>query len=225
MSLPKENTLAIVLAHGKVAETVARHLPQWQKFADQIIFFTPADDPLPSTYWQYSLGSSKAYSADTNRRCRAAFGFAALSHYEYVLVFEYDSLIFGDSIPERILPPRDGISAPGFMNADPKFKGSMYLHFPQLYTHAAMQATFQAMRNLPDDAEHGFTDRFVGLAVEEASCVPVFDLNPTGFVCTHNEIDEKKLPDVLEKYKAGARWSHGVKTKEVFQALAKASFE
>lgn len=224
MTFTAEHTLALVLAHGKAADVVARHLPVWKKQAAQILFFTPVDDPLKDLpAGQYSVGQSKAYSADTNLRCREALRLGALSHFEHVLLIEYDSLIFSD-IPEKYLPPPDGVSAPVFHNADPKFKGKFYLHFPQLFTRAGAQATVAAMDALPLDAEHGFTDRYAGLAVEKAG-IPVLDLNPTGFVCTHNEIDDKKLPDVLAKYKAGARWSHGVKTEKVFKALQKASFE
>jgi hypothetical protein len=224
-----ENTLGIVLAHGKVADVCRRHEPVWRKNCNELFYFTPTDDPFAPNgdklglARQYSVGRSKAYSSDTNVRAREALRFASLTYYEYVLLIEYDSLIFGP-IPEKYVPPTDGVSAPVFHNADPKFRGKFYTHFPQMFTRTAVQAVVAAMTALPDGAEHGFTDRYVGLAIENAK-VPVLDLNPTGFVCTHNEIDEKKLPDVLAQYKKGARWSHGVKTEKIFKALQKASFE
>jgi hypothetical protein len=223
-----ENTLGLVLAHGKAADVCRRHEQVWRKNCDKLIYFTPVDDPLIRTgtelglRTQYSVGKSKAYSADTNIRTREALRLASLTYYEYVLLIEYDSLIFG-AIPEQYVPPADGVSAPVFHNNDPKFKGKFYLHFPQLFTRTAVQAVVAAMDALPDDAERGFTDRYVGLAVQNAG-IPVLDLNPTGFVCTHNEIDEPKLPAVLAAYKKGARWSHGVKTEKIFKTLQKASF-
>ncbi len=224
MSSIAQNTLGIVLAHGKANDVCLRHLPEWRKRCAEIFFFTPVDDPLPGTLLrQYSVGKSKAYSADTNLRCREALRLAALTYYEYILLIEYDAVIFSE-IPEKYLPPPDGVSAPVFHNVDPKFKGKFYTHFPQCFTRAGAQATVAAMDRLPLDSEQGFTDRYVGLAVEQAG-IPVLDLNPTGFVCTHNEIDDKKLPDVLAQYKKGARWSHGIKTEKVFKALQKASFE
>lgn len=219
------NTLVIVLAHGKVADVVARHLPMWQDMGREVFFFTPVDDPLPDkSLKQYSVGKSKAYSEDTNLRCREALRFASMTLYDYVFLCEYDSLVFKKPIPTVFQPTKDGVAAPVFHNVDPSFSGKTYLHFPQLYTNSAVHATVAAMDALPLGAEKGFTDRYVGLAVEKAA-IPVKDLNPTGFVYTQNEIDEKKLPEALEAYKKGARWSHGIKTESVFRALRKASFE
>lgn len=224
-----QNTLGIVLSHGGAADACRRHEPLWRKNCAELFYFTPTDSPLErkpaelTLAYQYSLGESKAYSPDTNLRCREALRFAAMTYYEYILLIEWDSLIFAP-IPEKYLPKQDGVAAPVFHNVDPKFKGKFYLHFPQLFTRAGAQATVSAMDSLPLEAEFGFTDRYVGLAVEKAG-IPVLDLNPTGFVCTHNEIDDKKLPDVLEQYKKGARWSHGVKSEKTLKALQKASFE
>lgn len=223
MTTAAQNTLALVLAHGKAADVVLRHAPVWRNHAREVVLFSPVDDPLPASRNHFSVGKSKAYSADTNQRCREALRFAAYTSFKYVLLFEYDSLIFGD-IPVKYLPPAGGVSAPVFHEPKPgeKFQGRFYLHFPQLYTREAVRKVVEAMDALPLDAEHGFTDRYVGLAVERSG-VPILDLNPTGFVCTHNEIDDPKLPDVLAKYRAGARWSHGVKTEKVFKALTEAS--
>lgn len=232
MPLSNENLLVIVLAHGKVADVVKRHLPVWEAHGGPVVFFTPVDDPLPE--WpgliQYSRGKSKAYSADTNLRCKAAFSFAAMSRARFVLVCEYDSVVFND-VPEKYIPvatnPRSTagiVAASKFNNTDPKFKGNFYLHFPQLYSMIGVQAMCGAMDGLPIDSEHGFTDRYIGLAAERAG-LELLDLNPTGFVYTQNEIDTAKLPEALAAYAKGARWSHGIKTAEVFQALRKASFE
>lgn len=223
MTTVAQNTLGVVLAHGRAADACRRHDPVWRKLCAEMFFFSPVDDPLPFEARSLNVGKSKPYSPDTNLRCREALRLASLTYYEYILLIEYDSLIFSD-IPEKYLPPADGVSAPVFHNVDPKFKGKFYLHFPQCFTRSGAQATVAAMDAMPLDSELGFTDRYVGLAVEKAG-IPVLDLNPTGFVCTHNEIDDAKLPDVLAKYKAGARWSHGVKTEKIFKALQKASFE
>jgi len=231
MQLSNENLIVIVLAHGKVADVVKRHLPVWQQWSAPVIFFTPTDDPLPESLGleQYSRGKSKAYSADTNIRCRAALQYAAKTRAHYVLLCEYDSLVFGN-IPHQHIPyptdrsSRNAVAAPMFHNADSKFRGKTYLHFPQLYSMTAVQAVVAEMESMPADAEHGFTDRYVGLAVERAH-TQVIDLNPTGFVYTQNEIDKAKLPEALAAYAKGARWSHGIKSAEVFSALRKASFE
>lgn len=223
MTSAVKDTLAVVLAHGKAADIVARHLPFWQEQAREVVFFTPTDDVLPGTYWQYGIGKSKAYSADTNQRCRSALRFASFVQAKYTLLFEYDSIILGD-IPNKYLPPAGGVSAPVFHDHTPgkKFLGDTYLHFPQMYTRTGLQKVVQAMDALPADAEGGFTDRYVGLAVARSG-VPVLDLNLTGFVYTQNEIDEPKLPAAVEAYRKGARWSHGIKTEKVLKALQEAA--
>lgn len=224
----KDDTLVIVLAHGRAADVVQRHLPIWRDHGNLVVFFTPVDDPLPDFpgLIQFSRGKSKAYSADTNLRCREALRFAAMcSKFSFTLLFEYDSLVF-NAIPAEHSPTVVGVDvvAPVFHNADPKFQGKAYLHFPQFYSAEAVNKVVDAMDAMVLDAEHGFTDRYIGLAVEKAG-LHVRDLNPTGFVYTQNEIDTAKLPEALAAYAKGARWSHGIKTAEVFQALRKASFE
>lgn len=223
MTSAAKDTIVIVLAHGKAADIVARHLPLWQKQAHEVVFFTPTDDVLPERYWQYGVGKSKAYSADTNLRCLAALRFAFATQAKYTLLFEYDSVILGD-IPNKYLPPAGGVSAPVFFDSSPgkKFLGKFFLHFPQMYTRTGLQKVVQAMDALPADSEGGFTDRYVGLAVERAG-IPVLDMNPTGFVYTQNEIDEPKLPAATEAYRKGARWSHGIKTEKVLKALQEAA--
>lgn len=219
------DTLAIVLAHGKIAEACRRHEPVWRRHCGDLFYFTPVDDPLPAGFRQYSVGKSGSYVPDTSLRCREALRFATLTGYKYVLLIEWDSLIFAD-IPTKLLPFAGGVSAPLFTESEPgkKFKGKFYLHFPQLFTRSGAKAVVAAMDGMPLESEFGFTDRYVGYAVEQSG-IPVLDLNPTGFACTHNEIDAAKLPEVLKQYAAGARWSHGIKSKETFQALAAASFE
>ena len=218
----KYETIAIVLAHGKAVDVCRRHLPVWQNLAAEVVFFSPVDDPLPPGDRSYSIGKSKAYSADTNLRCREALRFASLTRFEYVLLCEYDSLVFGD-IPAKYYPDWNGVTAPAFPNSDPKFIGKRYLHFPQLYSRDAAQAVVSAMDAMPLDSEHGFTDRYVGLAVERASCITLFNLIETPYVYTQNEIDDPKLPQALAAYKNGARWSHGIKTRKVFEALRAAA--
>jgi len=217
----KQNILGIVLAHGKAREAVARHETLWAPLCDQLVYFTPVDDRLllPGRL-EFSIGKSQAYSADTNLRCRAAMKFASLTRYEYVALFEYDSFVIG---PWPVsLPDADVVKA--VKCNDPyntKFQGKSFLTFPQLYGHEAARAVASAMDNIPLDAEGGFTDRYIGYAVERTGCVTVkFDDPKLEF--SKNHIVQEDLAVAEKRIRAGARWIHGVKDENVFAALLKA---
>lgn len=220
-------TVGLVLAHGKVADVVARHALLWAQQARELFYFTPVDDPLPFTRRQFSAGKSKAYSADTNIRIREALRFGSLQTCKYVLLIEYDSMIFGD-IPVKHLPPAGGVTAPVFHDPNnAKFKGQFFTHFPQLFTRTGAKAVVEAMDNLPEDAELGFSDRYVGYAIAQAG-IPVHTLDPYtpgGLAFTKNVIDDSNLAETVAAYRAGARWTHGIKTFKVLQALQTAIFD
>lgn len=222
LPLPKR-TLGIVLAHGGARPTVERHLPVWRDNAATIVAFTPLDDcvGLPGLP-EYSVGRSASYSPHTNQRTREALRFAAMTSFDFVLLIEYDSLIFGP-IPEKFYPTGTGVTAAQFIDKPgDKFKGSQYLHFPVLMTRKACSEIVDFMDVLPLHAEAGFTDRYVGYAAELAG-VKVNDLNPTGFVYTRNLIEPKDLPEATAAIQKGARWHHGIKSKEVFDAMLAAT--
>jgi hypothetical protein len=218
----KEHTLGLVLAHGSVRNTCARHEPVWLQSCDRLVYFSPIDDcvSLPGRV-EYSVGRSAAYSAHTNQRCREALRFGSLSHYPFLMLIEYDSLFFGkwweEFNSEAFESP--AVVAPQFHDPkSEKFRGKFYLHFPQVFSRVAATEVVEAMDAIPLDAEGGFTDRYVGYATELAK-VDVCDLNKTNLVFTRNHITEADLPEAKKAYAKGARWSHGVKDEKVFEAL------
>lgn len=222
--------MAIVLAHGKAQATVERHLPEWRKNAATIVFFTPCDDRLDIQYPQYSIGISDAYSPSTNERTRAALTFAGFADVKYVLLIEYDSLVFGE-IPPWAYPEPYEITCPRFKvepggwykgGEDGGFKGSQFLHFPILMSVEACRQICAAMNFLPLASEGGLTDRYVGLAAEIAN-VKVKDLWKSGLVYTHNRITKEMIPEAVEAIERGARWSHGIKDEDVFLRMSEAA--
>lgn len=225
----RERTLGLVLAHGGAQEAVERHIPVWLQNCGALMFFTPVDAPLQLPDWpQYSLGRSNAYSADTNERTRAALRFASYSDCEYVMLIEYDALIFGE-IPAALYPAKGRLSAPKFTvpsgercpGRDVIFEGTQFLHFPILFSIEALRATVDQMDKMSLFSEGGLTDRYVGYAAELAH-VPVNDLWPTGIVYTKNHITTAMLPEAMAAIRAGARWHHGIKDKLVFEHLRQA---
>lgn len=223
-------TMAIVLAHGKAQAAVDRHLPEWRKNAGTIVFFTPCNDRLDTCYPQYSIGDSDAYSPSTNERTRAALRFASYADVRYVLLIEYDSLVFGE-IPKWAYPEPYEITCPRFKvepggwykgGEDGGFKGSQFLHFPILMSIQACRKIADAMDGLPLFAEGGLTDRYVGLAAELAG-VKIKDLWESGIVYTHNRITSEMIPEAVQAIERGARWSHGIKDEDVYRRMSEAA--
>lgn len=226
----RERTMAVVLAHGKALPAVLRHLPVWRQNAELVVFFTPADDTLDLPGCpQFSTGRSDAYSADTNGRCREALRFASYADIDYVLLIEYDSLVFGE-IPLHLYPDAGEVTAPLFRVPPGErcpgrpivFDGSQFIHFPVLMSISACRRVVAAMDEMSTLAEGGLTDRYVGYAIERAN-VPVRDLWSTGIVYTKNIIGAAELPEALAAIAKGARWHHGIKSEDVFEKMSAAA--
>lgn len=223
-----KDTLGIVLAHGKARDQVLRHLPFWHLNCAECVFFTPTDDPLGFRYGlEYSVGRSKNYSADTNVRCRSALEFAERSRYEYVMLIEWDSVIFSALTPKEY--PEAGVVGPMFTDVpSEKFKSPIFFHFPQIYRRRNLRELLHEMHGLAAFAEAGFTDRYVGRAIHEARWavngkIRNLFVEQPNLVYTKNHVTEADLPIALEYYKRGARWTHGIKDPVVLRALAQAS--
>lgn len=214
---PSRKIVGLVLGHGKARDQILKHIPVWKQTCDELLFFTPVDDRLNIGYPEYSVGTSGRYDAQTNLRCREALRIGGMLDTDCVMLIEWDSFCW--QIPGW--PKPDEVMAPQFWEPQVglKFKGSYYLHFPQLFSRSAAIATVAAMDKLPLDAEFGFTDRYVGYAVEQAACVKVDDLIKKGRVYTLNHITAADVPAAVAAIKAGAIWHHGIKDDFVLQAL------
>lgn len=228
----RDRTIAVVLAHGKAQAAVLRHLPVWQENAKLVVFFTPEDDPLDLPgCTQFSMGKSDGYSAHTNNRCREALRFASWALMDYVLLIEYDSVVFGP-IPEQFYPEPGEVTAPKFTVPPGErcpgrsiiFEGSQFLHFPILFSMSACERTVEEMDKMSSWAEGGLTDRYVGYAVERAN-LRVVDLWRSGIVYTKNIIGADMIDEAINAVRAGARWHHGIKDRDVFERMSAAARE
>lgn len=229
-------TLGIVLAHGAAKETVLRHLPYWFKVCGTILLVTPVGQKLQlnlENVIEYEMVvDGGSYSTLTNQRTFLALDCALNlyreSPYEYFILFEYDSLCWGP-IPDAAVPPPGAMSGIVWPNEKvtpipgKPFKGNFYLHFPHIYSAEGLALTVKAMKHLVSmDAEWGYTDRYIGLAVERAK-VPVVDTRKMGLAYSYENIS--KHPDrvlgCIEAVKKGAIFTHGIKDKESLDLIAK----
>jgi hypothetical protein len=219
----------MVLAHGGVTETVQRHLPVWMKIHDRTIICSPADDPvrLPQE-WNFVNGHSSRYAAVTNERTLQAMLLACELRPNWLTFCEYDALLWRwptaliESTVERLPPGTAFVAGSQFTNHDPKFKGKTYLHTPIIFNPAAMIRVTTAMVSLPRNAEHGFGDRYFGLAVELAG-VRVLNGHEHGLSFSQNHIQREHWAEAERTIRAGACFSHGIKDAETLDRLMKAA--
>lgn len=223
MSLDKSQVLGVVLAHGDAAPSVRRHLPLWQKVCGEILVVVPEDqcfdlgDGVPVVE---TVPNGGKYSTETNRRAANALRIAqgAAKEIPLVMLLEWDSLVWGP-IPLHAVPEWGSMAATKFP-AEPRspihprtFAGSFYLHFPHLYTRLALDLVLGTIdQNIPLDAEHGYTDRFLGLAVEKAG-VPVLDWRAKGLSFSWENISAhpERVAACRQAVQRGALFSHGIK--------------
>lgn len=219
--------LCLVLGHGGQTPCIGRHLPIWRKFHDEVILCTPADDPVKGLdVWQFTWGKSGHYCADTNLRTREALTFAGAMNFETLTLCEYDALLWrwpADEV-QRILRDRESIDSrdPGFIfgsrfwNDDVKFQGKFYLHTPLIMDRLAVWSLVEAMEDLPDDAEGGFGDRYIGLAAERAE-IGIIDGHKLGLSYSQNQIEAKHYAPMAEAIRSGICFTHGIKHLRAFE--------
>ncbi|MFB1500825.1 hypothetical protein [Thiocapsa sp. N5-Cardenillas] len=211
-------TLAIILAHGKVQETVVRHLPVWAKVAERVIIASPADDPVCLRHeWGFVTGKSARYAEETNQRTMECFELAKELSPRLLIWMEYDALLW-EFPPMADMMSARSVMGTKFTSADRSFKGAFYLHSPIIFGSAAIRETLLAMCDLPPDAERGFGDRFIGLAVELAR-LPVIDAHAYQLAFSKNHIEKADIPDAVQARRKGAVFMHGIKEAAVFQAI------
>lgn len=236
--LDYNDVIGIVHAHASARDTVLRHLPYWLRTCKKIVVVTPLghdlklDHPRVDEVQKIENGSS--YSRQTNMRTYECLNLAREKYkkYPYVMLFEYDSLCWGP-IPDKAIPRSGAISATKFMNetASPvkgkTFLASYYLHYPQIYSREALDAILCSMESkINFDAEHGYTDRFLGLAAERAQ-IPILNLLELGLSYSWENISVSKYPqrvkECISAIKGGAFMSHGIKDIETLKIIAENS--
>lgn len=213
--------LGVVMAHAAAEATVRRHLPYWLRVCDLVEVWVPEGHgfKLPEgAIVIEAVENGGAYSAATSERTTIAMG-AAMDHdHEFVMLLEYDAIVWGP-IPARVLPEHGAVAACRWPNEPHSpvpgktFKGAFYLHFPQLYSRLALELTVGTIRqSMTFTDEHGYTDRFLGRAVELAG-VPVRDWRAEGLAYSYENISAHpgRVAECVEAVRRGVLFSHGIK--------------
>lgn len=230
-----ESTVGIVLAHSSAAETVKRHIPYWLKICSHLVLVIPEDHTInikhPAVTVYRLMLNATAYSPATSARFHQAIDVALKNHSaEHYVIFEYDSLCWGP-IPDSIVPHGKQVTACQWPNEaiSPirglQFQARYYLHFPQIFPREALQSVSDAIRDkVPYEAEHGYTDRFVGAACIAAG-LKVIDTRSIGLAYSWQDISKypARVNACIEAVKKGVIFSHGIKDAPSLKRIAEVS--
>lgn len=230
-SLDRSQVLGVVLAHGKARDTVIRHLPYWFKICEKLLVVTPIGQPLnlnnPDVTELQLVADGGSYSTSTNQRCYEALKAGYAVGTPFVMLWEYDSLAWGP-VPLGAIPERGSMAAIYWQNErispiHPKtFMGNFYLHFPHLYSRQGLElviGTMESSMNMTE--EHGYTDRFLGLAVE-LSGIPVLNWTGLGLSYSFEDITSHgaRIDGCIHAVQNGALFSHGIKSEAGLHKIA-----
>ena len=198
----------IVLAHGKAAPTVERHLANWRSLFPELIIVSPKDDPFSAS--DSMIGASERHGRSALDRFRFAMECGA-ARAGITAILEYDTLFFlrfsnvqtnmvACSVLRDDLNPIPGLVMP-------------YGHSPWVSTGETWR---RVLAGLGDDEQMGFPDRWLALACRNAG-VPLM-----GFIDGFSD-DAPWTPAVRAQaalaVQSGAPVVHGCKTAEDFAAL------
>jgi hypothetical protein len=201
------------MAHGGVEATVARHLPYWQKYVDDVMFFCPNDKilHLPESREVVAVIPEPAshHDATANRRFKRVLQMllCTAKNYDRFILHEYDSLHLG--------PP---IFAEGYLGANAYdcpyptggFLAHIFTHPPLTMETDVLIRLSAAVDLLPDDCENGFWDRMVGLACERNG-IPIYDFMSHRQGFSKNTIEPGDIFEASAAILFGAVCIHGVK--------------
>lgn len=226
---PSERAVNVVLAHAGTEETCRRHLPYWRRTADRTVFVVPEDQKfdMASELVVRRVKNGGSYSPETSERALDALRIGLETGAPYVWLYEYDSLCWGP-MSRDLLPPDGSMGSCLWPNErvspvpGKTFRAPFYLHFPQLWTASAIRIALS--RKWPLEAEHGYTDRFLGMVCHGAG-IHVTDWNRMGKAYSQENITSypNRVERCREAVRKGALFTHGIKHAEGLDRIAGAA--
>jgi len=235
--LDRNKTVGIVLGHAGAKSAIERHIPFWFKSCKELVIVIPEDHSLDIqndskiTVYKFVPNAvhKPAYSAATSARCHEVMKAALKNHpAEYYILFEWDSLCW-KQIPDDMIPEGAEVTACRWDNEPVSpirgisFKSEYYLHFPQIYTKESLDKISKAITtSISYDAEHGYTDRFVG-AASIAAGLKVKNAREMGRAYSWQDVCLSKFPrrvrECIEAIRKGAILTHGIKDAETLDHI------
>jgi hypothetical protein len=196
---------AIIMGHGKAVETIELNQPHWKRILGDLHFISPINDPLP---YGERLGTSSHHGPSSLKRTEWCIAKAALLE-GVSAIFDYDVLIFSNlwDFPEGGVGSCDTVK-----NISPKFLSEYHHGNPWV----AEQTTWKKISNGPKvSSEGGHNDRWFPL---RCAAVGVVIQSAGGYAKVKMGMDKVEI--ARQKISNGAPCIHGIKSREVFDALS-----
>lgn len=220
--------LIVVMAHTDAQIVFDRHFGEWRKHPDSdLMVFYPEKEPcMPDERLRNGVkligeGRAEHHGPESIRRFRWMLNLiASWKQYDRFTVHEYDSMAlwnpgfstFADDLGANVY--RDDQPGRGF-------EGTTYLHPPLCLTRACIERVNTVAAGIPDSAERGFWDRWIGLVCEKGE-IQTYDFLTHGLGFSRNTINDGDIPNAVAAVAAGAVMLHGVKTRNCYEAVKSA---
>jgi hypothetical protein len=214
--------LTVVLAHREAQETFDRHLPYWKAWTDKILVVTPEDSQIQTSEMQISHGKACHVGEEAVKRMRWMFRWLEGTDFNEFLVHEYDSIAF-DRPPifnDQEYESAYAIQGNWFHTEDKKdWASRSFAHPPLAFRKSGLHALVAAIGQIPDHAERGAWDRWIGLATERHGIGQYNYCGNGSSWYSANTIHEDKYPELARAVRNGARFFHGVKAESCLKVI------
>lgn len=214
-------TLLTIMAHAEAQATFDRHLPYWQLQSekDYIMAMCPQDSVVRTDLSVLAIGGKCHHGPASIMRFRKLLHFLTKTNFDWHIIHEYDSISLPHpSIVNYVKPDSHFLTIySNLFTADqPEFKGHHFLHPPLSMSVEVLREIVNQSAFVPDEAEQGFWDRWLGYVCELAG-VNMKGYGDAGF--SRNTIEPHDMAAAVAARKAGAVMFHGVKSEQVLKAL------
>lgn len=203
--------IQVIMGHGEAWPVIHRHLPVWERLELPLLLYFPAGDSVQTGHPTFTFGHREHHGAHAIERFRTLLLHLEGTAHDSFLIQEYDS--FSLELPQ-ITPGT--VHGNLFRDDSPKWLGGQFLHPPLAFDRAALESLVAASGLIPDHAERGFWDRWIGLVCKSGN-IPTAGWNERGFA--HNTIEPQFIPSAVEARKNGATHFHGVKSEQCLAAI------
>lgn len=212
-------THTVIMAHRGTEEHCRAHLPFWTQHGGPISLFSPDDLKVRMhnhTVWSH--GHSGHHAPCANQRFLAMLRMCVETKADRFVIHEYDSVCFA---PVSGIPD-DHIAGIAYTDGAPNkpFVGGHFIHPPLFFSRPVLVRIVEILTNLRE-TERFMWDRWLGLCCERGG-IPIYDLRTRGLGYSRNTIVAEDLPAAIQAIHGGAVCFHGIKSRQVFDALKQA---
>jgi hypothetical protein len=190
------------------------HWAGYHRAGFPIELFAPEDKPIKGATL---YGKACHHGPDSIRRFKWLFDHLAGALHDWVWIHEYDSGFYGAVDFDYSKPGLYG----NYHYAEPvaPFTATRYVHPPLCMDRASLVALSRTMQGMPDDAEGGFWDWYLGRAAEIAGV----EQRPFGAQGFSRNTVSLAIKRELDQAIAGGAWLfHGVKDRRTHNHINKA---